>query len=55
MCPLCSGKTRVKVRRDTILENFPLFCPKCKEKTLVSVREMDVLIIERYGIIARSH
>ena len=34
-CPICSNKTRLKVRKDTILENFPLFCPKCKQETLV--------------------
>ena len=29
-CPICGNKTRDKVREDTILKNFPLFCPKCK-------------------------
>lgn len=28
-CPICGNKTRDKVREDTILKNFPLFCPKC--------------------------
>ena len=32
-CPICNNKTRVKIRDDTILENFPLFCPKCKQET----------------------
>ena len=27
-CPVCGGKTRDKIRRDTELKNFPLFCPK---------------------------
>ena len=38
LCPVCGNKTRVKIRGDTILENFPLFCPKCKQETLINVR-----------------
>lgn len=34
-CPLCKGKTKVKVNKDTILINFPLFCPWCKRETIV--------------------
>lgn len=37
LCPACGGKTRVKLRQDTQLKNFPLFCPKCKQEVLVSV------------------
>ena len=36
-CPVCGGKTRVKVREDTYLLNFLLFCPKCKKETKISV------------------
>ena len=45
LCPKCSSKTRVKVRSDTVLENFPLYCPKCGKETLVSVRNKLVNII----------
>ena len=38
LCPACGGKTREKVRADTVLENFPLFCPKCKRETIVNLR-----------------
>lgn len=27
-CPICENKTRVKIRKNTILENFSLYCPK---------------------------
>ncbi len=37
LCPFCGGKTRVKLRQDTRLENFPLFCPKCRQEVLVNV------------------
>lgn len=39
LCPECRGKTRTQIRRDTVLENFPLFCPKCKKTFLVSAHE----------------
>jgi len=39
LCPVCGNKTRIKVRPDTMLENFPLFCPKCRQETLISVKE----------------
>ena len=37
LCPVCHRKTRVKVRDDTELKNFPLFCPKCKSEFIISV------------------
>ncbi len=37
LCPVCNSKTRIKLRLDTELKNFPLFCPKCKQETLISV------------------
>lgn len=46
LCPVCQSKTRVKVREDTVLENFPLFCPKCKQETLINVRQLNISIIK---------
>lgn len=37
LCPICNNKTRIKVRPDTVLENFPLFCPKCKKETIMII------------------
>ena len=45
-CPICKNKTRVKIREDTILENFPLFCPKCKHENLVNVKQLNMSIIK---------
>ena len=39
LCPACHGKTRTQFRKDTVLQNFPLFCPKCKRSFLISLRE----------------
>ena len=36
-CPICQGKTKTKVNKDTVLHNFPLFCPKCKQESRIDV------------------
>ena len=36
-CPICSNKTRDRIREDTVLINYPLYCPKCKQETLINV------------------
>ena len=46
LCPVCKNKTRLKIREDTILENFPLLCPKCKKETLISVKELRTTVIK---------
>lgn len=42
-CPICSGKTRIKVNKDTILVNFPLFCPKCKKETIIDIVQLKMV------------
>ena len=39
LCPVCGNKTRLKIRKDTELKNFPLFCPKCKKESLIDAKE----------------
>ena len=46
LCPICGNKTRLKLREDTILENFPLYCPKCKQETIINVQQMNMSIIK---------
>ncbi|HBF4883546.1 cysteine-rich KTR domain-containing protein, partial [Clostridioides difficile] len=46
LCPICNNKTRTKVREDTELINFPLFCPKCKTETLINIKHGKVTIIK---------
>ena len=46
LCPVCGSKTRLRIRSDTILENFPLFCPKCKHETLIAVRQLNLFIVQ---------
>lgn len=44
-CPVCKNKTRVQMRPDTELKNFPLFCPKCKRESLIEVKNLHVTVI----------
>ena len=37
ICPICNNKTRIKIRKDTQLKNFPLYCPKCKKESLICI------------------
>lgn len=53
-CPICGNKTRNKVRKDTVLLNFPLFCPKCKKETLIEIQNMRLNIIREPDAKAQS-
>ena len=46
LCPVCGNKTRDRIREDTVLENFPLYCPKCKQENLIYVKEMKMIVIK---------
>ena len=46
LCPVCGNKTRNRIREDTELKNFPLFCPKCKQETLVNEKELNIIVIK---------
>ncbi len=32
LCPVCGNKIRNRIREDTVLKNYPLYCPKCKQE-----------------------
>lgn len=44
-CPICKNKTRNKIRQDTLLKNYPLYCPKCKNEVLIEIEDMKVKIV----------
>ena len=46
LCPVCGSKTRIKMRLDTELRNFPLFCPKCKQEVLIDVIKFNISVIK---------
>ena len=44
-CPVCGNKTRDKIREDTVLKNFPLFCPKCKSECLIDIEQFHITAV----------
>lgn len=48
-CPVCGSKTRDRLREDTVLKNYPLYCPKCKQDTLVNAKELSIRNVPRCG------
>ena len=46
LCPICGNKTRNKIRADTILIHYPLYCPKCKQETLIDVQQLNISVIK---------
>lgn len=55
LCPICNNKTRIKVRPDTVLENFPLYCPKCKQETIINVTGQNVVVVNKAGNDLEDH
>ena len=45
-CPVCGGKTRTKVCKETVLVKFPLYCPKCKKEVLIDVVQLKIVVSE---------
>ena len=47
LCPVCGAKTRLRLLRQTVLRNFPLFCPKCRQERLVNAQNFQIEIISQ--------
>ena len=45
-CPICENKTRLQIREDTELKNFPLYCLKCKQESLIEAKDFRVSVIK---------
>lgn len=48
LCPVCGNKTRLQLRQDTELKNFPLYCPKCRQESLIDAKDLQVTVIKRF-------
>ena len=46
LCPVCRSKTRLKIRVNTELKYFPLFCPKCKQEMLINAKNFEITLIK---------
>lgn len=42
LCPVCGAKTRLRLLRRTILQEFPLFCPKCRRESIINARNFQI-------------
>lgn len=47
--PVCSNKIRDRIREDTVLKNYPLYCPKCKQETLIEAENLKITVIKKQG------
>ena len=46
-CPVCGSKTLDRIREDSVLKNYPLYCPKCKQETLIEVQNLQITVIKK--------
>ncbi len=44
-CPICRNKTRLQIREDTEIKNFPLYCPKFKQEVLIAVKKFQIIVV----------
>ena len=53
-CPVCGNKTKLQIRKDTELKNFPLYCPKCKQESLIEAKDLQVTVVKNHNEKMRS-
>ena len=54
LCPVCNNKTRLRIREDTEIKNFPLYCPKCKQENLINVKKLNISVITEPDALTQS-
>jgi hypothetical protein len=50
ICPRCSRKSGVRIRSNTDLTNFPLYCKQCKQETIINAKRGRIKIINEPDI-----
>ena len=53
-CPVCGNKTRLQIRKDTELKNFPLYCTKCKQESMIEAKDLQVTVVKNHNEKMRS-
>lgn len=48
LCPICGNKTRNRIREETELKYFLLYCPECRQESVVDVKDLVVRVIKDY-------
>lgn len=46
-CPVCGNKTRNRIRKDTVLKNYLLYCPKCKQESMIETKDLRITVVKR--------
>ena len=46
ICPVCGAKTRDRIREDTVLIKYPLYCPKRKQESLIEAKDLQITVIK---------
>jgi len=54
ICPFCNSKTRTRVRANTVLANFSLYCPKCKREAIINVENMNMSLVKEPDALMQS-
>ena len=49
-CPACGANTRTKVKKDTALVFFPLYCQKCKKELRITWVDGKITIYKTYPL-----
>lgn len=47
ICPICGRKTHDKIREDTEIKNYPLYCPKCRQESLIDAKDLQITAIQK--------
>ena len=42
LCPRCGAKTRLRLLKSTVLQNFPLYCPKCRRESIINAQNYKI-------------
>ena len=45
-CPKCGEKTKVKLKENTVMKNFLLYCHRCKKEFTVDVQNFIVTVVK---------
>lgn len=45
LCQVCGSKTHDRIRKDTVLINYSLYCLKCRQEMLIRVKELNITVI----------
>ena len=44
----------LRIREDTEIKNFPLYCPKCKQENLINVKNLNISVITESDALTQS-